>query len=204
VEYGEWTRRMGINLWSLIFGMGSTREVFCLGNWAEGIISKSWPTSLILSQTYNRCLALSTRWTALGSNQAPLDQMQPDFLNAPDSVRRCSLMSISTGKYDIDLGNDHWLTFTLWAPDRDLNPQFADLPDDPRAGAIITHKKADGTLCGGAVWFNRKILERAFSFGGEIRRVWDVSSWEPLTCSPSLLCNCGDHGFIQRGKWVRA
>lgn len=33
---------------------------------------------------------------------------------------------------------------------------------------------------------------------------WQVQSWDPLTISPSVLCDCGDHGFIRDGKWVSA
>ena len=33
---------------------------------------------------------------------------------------------------------------------------------------------------------------------------YDTVEWEPLTISPSVLCQCGDHGFIRNGKWVVA
>jgi len=50
------------------------------------------------------------------------------------------------------------------------------------------------------------------TFAGDVQRrvepdrpnVWDVQSWDPLTISPSVLCSCGDHGFIREGRWVRA
>lgn len=29
-------------------------------------------------------------------------------------------------------------------------------------------------------------------------------SIDPLTLSPSVLCQCGAHGFIRDGKWVAA
>ena len=29
-------------------------------------------------------------------------------------------------------------------------------------------------------------------------------AYDPLTVAPSLLCACGDHGFIRDGKWVPA
>lgn len=32
----------------------------------------------------------------------------------------------------------------------------------------------------------------------------ELISTDPLTISPSLLCRCGDHGFIRDGKWVAA
>lgn len=31
---------------------------------------------------------------------------------------------------------------------------------------------------------------------------WEVINEEPLTLSPSLMCqNCGHHGFIRNGRW---
>lgn len=102
--------------------------------------------------------------------------------------------------YDIDLGDDHWLTFTCWRPDRELNPQYAHLPDNDRIGGIITHALGEGKLCEGSIWFDCPQVRE----GWPGKPVWTVESWEPLTCSPSFLCHCGDHGFIKGGKWVRA
>jgi hypothetical protein len=34
--------------------------------------------------------------------------------------------------------------------------------------------------------------------------VWTLVSLEPLEVSPSLLCHCGHHGFILRGRWQPA
>lgn len=33
---------------------------------------------------------------------------------------------------------------------------------------------------------------------------WQVECLDPVTISPSLLCQCGHHGFIRGGKWVPA
>ena len=34
---------------------------------------------------------------------------------------------------------------------------------------------------------------------------WALESKDPLTVSPSLRCRqCGSHGFIREGKWVKA
>ena len=100
----------------------------------------------------------------------------------------------------LDLGSDHTLRFTCWGPDRELNPQYAHLPDVDKFGAIVEHKTPEGKECGGGI-----------TFDGEVARatnrspVWTVEQWEPLTLSPSLLCKtCGDHGFIREGKWVKA
>jgi hypothetical protein len=109
----------------------------------------------------------------------------------------------------IDLGHGHDLRFLAWQPDRDLNPQYAHLPDVERYGAIVSHElRPDDQLaecqergrCEGAVTFNGPV-QAELEHG---RDCWDVQSWEPLTCSPSLLCHCGDHGFIQQGRWVPA
>ena len=32
----------------------------------------------------------------------------------------------------------------------------------------------------------------------------ELISTDPLTISPSLLCRCGDHGFIREGRWIPA
>jgi hypothetical protein len=100
----------------------------------------------------------------------------------------------------LDLGHDHMLRYTTWAPDRELNPQYADLPDVKWIGAIIAHRKADGELCEGAIFFDSETARRVFPDKSR----WTVESWEPLTLSPSLLCSCGDHGFIREGKWIPA
>ena len=106
---------------------------------------------------------------------------------------------------DIDLGHDHYLTFTRWAPEDLLaNRRWLRIPDcEPipiveKWGASIRHYKPDGQLCEGFVTFDG-FWQRKF-----IRDRWVVECWEPLTCSPSLLCHCGDHGFIRNGKWEKA
>jgi hypothetical protein len=101
---------------------------------------------------------------------------------------------------EIDLGDGHWLRFMGWAPDRELNPQFANSPDNPKIGGIIRHQRDDGTMCEGAIWFDCQ--QTRDHFPGH--PMWTVQSWEPLTCAPSVACHCGDHGFIREGKWVRA
>lgn len=101
-----------------------------------------------------------------------------------------------------ELGDEHWGAFTRWAPDRTLNPRSAHLPDVERYAMTIYHKRPDnGQPCAGAV-----------TFAGAVQReiepdkvhVWAVESWDPLTIAPSVLCGCGDHGFIREGRWVRA
>lgn len=107
-------------------------------------------------------------------------------------------------KFDLDLGDGHWLEFVCWAQDRSIPSnaeRFAGVPDVEKFGASVPHLKADGSLCGGFVTFAGDVQQRVHPGAPK----WTVESREPLTLSPSLLCRaCGDHGFIRGGKWVRA
>lgn len=106
-------------------------------------------------------------------------------------------------RFDIDLGDDHYLRFCRWAPDRELNPQYDGIPDVEKYCAIIDHRKPDGTQCSGTITFRGDVQQRI----DPNHASWEVQNWEPLTISPSVLClaeGCGDHGFIRDGKWVRA
>lgn len=100
----------------------------------------------------------------------------------------------------LDLGHDHSLEFYCWKPDRHLNPQYSDVPDVERYGAIIDHGLPDGSRCRGHITFDGPIQRQHQSN----RTFWQVHAWEPLTLSPSIGCRCGDHGFIREGKWVPA
>lgn len=101
----------------------------------------------------------------------------------------------------MDLGHGHTGEYVQWAPDRELNPHRAGIPDEPRYALLIHHTGPDGQPCSGMV-----------TFAGDVQRqvepdrpnVWQVQSWDPLTISPSVLCSCGDHGFIREGRWVPA
>lgn len=104
-------------------------------------------------------------------------------------------------RFDLDLGDGHWLEWIGFAPDRSIAKNaetYKDVPDDPKAGAIVTHTtdKTESGLCAGYIGINPRVNTRDAT--------WQVQSWEPLTLSPSLLCTCGDHGFIRANKWVRA
>lgn len=106
----------------------------------------------------------------------------------------------------VDIGDDHGYDLTVWAPDRELNPQYTDLPDDPRIGAAVIHRASDGSRCMSAIYFDTEATRKLQAMGAlKESQIWQVESWDPLTISPSLLCRkCGDHGFIRAGKWVRA
>jgi hypothetical protein len=107
----------------------------------------------------------------------------------------------------VDIGLEHRMRYTQWAPDRELNPQYEGIPDVPKWGLLIEHPKKPGDeACG---WDDHCIA--AVTFESEVqhlvapdRTVWQVQSWDPLTISPSIGCHCGDHGFIQEGRWVAA
>ena len=99
-------------------------------------------------------------------------------------------------KYDIDLGDNHYLQFTSFNPDRDLNPHYKDFPDIDRVGAIIYHND-----CTSSIMFRSEVAIKVF----KEKQLWDVVSMEPLTLSPSILCTlCKDHGFIRDSKWIKA
>ncbi len=112
------------------------------------------------------------------------------------------------GEPDLDLGHDHYLRFAGWSPDRVLNPQYADVPDlgdGEHHSAIVNHRTAGGTgWCGGGITFDTATTRALRDGHGDNHPMWAVHSWEPLDISPSLLCKCGDHGFIRNGKWVQA
>lgn len=111
----------------------------------------------------------------------------------------------------LDLGHDHTLRFTSWSPDRALNPQYDGIPDVKRYGAIIRHRPGPHPIIPVDNEYFSGWCEGGVTFDGEVQRQispnhprWAVESWEPLTISPSVLCSCGDHGFVRNGQWVPA
>lgn len=115
--------------------------------------------------------------------------------------------------YDLDLGDGHWFAWShqsapgFGTPE---NPITDSSPVDSRGpiGGIMYHLKDDypAGYCSGGITFDVPYLNPSFRThaDGAARPVWQVQSLDPLTISPSLLCHCGDHGFIREGKWVRA
>jgi hypothetical protein len=70
--------------------------------------------------------------------------------------------------------------------------------ESDKAGLLLYHRHADGSVCGGGVMFD--------VVGNPTNRPrWQVSSWDPLTLSPSIqdkTCSEGLHGHIVNGRWV--
>lgn len=106
--------------------------------------------------------------------------------------------------FDLDLGDGHALSYTQFAPDRSIPAnaeRFQGIDDIEKLGALIYHRKPDGSTCYGHVYFDTPACRKAASEGAKF---WEVKQWEPLTLSPSILClQCGDHGYIVDGKWRR-
>jgi len=98
---------------------------------------------------------------------------------------------------ELDFGSGYSGRWIGWYPDRELNPQYKDLPDLDRAVLLITcpHGRDSGIPVHPPKY--NEIFGR--------KNTWTVESWEPLTISPSILRKaCGCHGFIREGKWVPA
>jgi hypothetical protein len=99
-----------------------------------------------------------------------------------------------------DLGDGFSWTFFVWSPDRDLNPQYKDVPDIDPAGVLIWR---DGEVVAGP-WFDLPAVRQRHQ-----GPVWQVVSLDPLHLEPSIQMydNQGApsfHGFIRDGRWVAA
>jgi hypothetical protein len=94
----------------------------------------------------------------------------------------------------LDLGHGHRLEF-FGPSDGQSRP----------VGAIVIHSLGDlGQTCEGGITFATAPERYRRLADGTERPSWTVESWEPLTLSPSLLCACGDHGWVREGRWVPA
>lgn len=82
----------------------------------------------------------------------------------------------------VDIGHGHTLRAITWTED-----------EHPSGWEVFHPDKRDPSReCRSGVWVARR----------ELRELWTLGSWEPLTISPSVLCmRCGDHGFIRGGQW---
>ena len=74
----------------------------------------------------------------------------------------------------------------------DLDHVLFRVGNDGREGFILAHRLRLG-WCFGTIWTDTKH-----------ERSWNVASAMPLTLTPSILCACGEHGFVRNGKWVPA
>jgi len=93
---------------------------------------------------------------------------------------------------NLDFGSGFTGRWISWSPDRELNPQYGDWPDTDKAMLLLACPHGEGAI------------PIQGQMPGE-KMGWTVSSWEPLTMTPSILrreCSC--HGFITEGKWVQA
>jgi hypothetical protein len=128
-----------------------------------------------------------------------------------------------------DLGDGVYFRWLAFAPDRNLNPQYAHLPDNDRTGIIVGHFHPEGVCaahrdlnwqlnggcntdpelctnrCEGGVLFDTPENHR----GTSDPPLWQVISLDPLHIEPSILMTpgkggCGLHGFIRDGRWVPA
>ena len=99
----------------------------------------------------------------------------------------------------LDLGRDHSLSFTTWAPDRALVEQFAGLPDADPLGVLVAHAGKNGQPCFGGVYLvEGELTRRVF---GSLPR-WTIEQEAPLTLSPCLVCpECGDFGWVRNNRW---
>jgi hypothetical protein len=100
-------------------------------------------------------------------------------------------------RVDVDLGGGVTLRWTeLYGRETPAGEHF---------GAIVSHRKPDGSYCEGAITFNTALgREFAASSAPPTTKPRDPA-WEPLSISPSVLCtDCGEafHGHIQGGRWV--
>jgi hypothetical protein len=91
------------------------------------------------------------------------------------------------------------LRYIAFQPDRDVNPQYADLPDMPKYAAIIEHPAAGGGRCESVVTFASVVADR---LSPELPK-WTMIQEDPLTLDLSVECACGNfHGHVKNGKWV--
>lgn len=112
---------------------------------------------------------------------------------------------------EYDIGHEHYVSYFAWKPDdlpANRERYGTPLPRVERAGLIIRHRsqKKDSPYSDAAGWCHGAIhfdIPEMFLMRDK-GPWWKVEQWEPLTLSPSLLCRCGDHGYIRNGVWVPA
>ncbi len=91
--------------------------------------------------------------------------------------------------HDVDLGDGHFIDWLYY--------------EGSLCGGVIVHTttKFESGWCSGAFLTD----DRYYKACGRTGPVWSlVGGQQQPTLSPSLLCHCGDHGWVRDGKWVRA
>lgn len=84
---------------------------------------------------------------------------------------------------------------TFLDADHSYKPVHREGSGEP-AGLIESHRLSDGRWCEGVVHF---------AGHGMGHPEWIVIQADPLTLSPSIRCRtCGNHGFIEGGRWRSA
>lgn len=109
----------------------------------------------------------------------------------------------------IDLGDDHhfvWLDGSTATHEERFpettHPSAGDGRPVTRCGIIVDHRNPNtGERCAGAVMF-AKVLNP--SEHEAKRPIWECVNLDPLHLEPSILCSCGDHGYVRDGRWQRA
>lgn len=104
-----------------------------------------------------------------------------------------------------DLGSGLSYAFFQWDSDRELNPQYKDVPSVDKAGIVIYLDETDRAL--GSCWFDTPEVNAIPGF--ENRTRWQLLSLDPLHIEPSIqMYDDGHkpsyHGWIREGKWVSA
>lgn len=109
---------------------------------------------------------------------------------------------------EVEIGEGFSYVFFAFDPDRDLNPQYENVPNVDRAGVSI---KRNGETVG-ACWFDTPET-RAIPWTEE-RKFWTLVSEEPLHIEPSIQMYRWDpatkthipthHGYIRGDQWVWA
>ena len=93
---------------------------------------------------------------------------------------------------DVDLGNGCFISWTTF--------------EGERCGGILIHPKTtepnNNGECWGSFWFRNNNYNSKYNRKSP---EWDFNNdFEIPTLSPSFLCHCGFHGFIENGKWRNA
>lgn len=103
-----------------------------------------------------------------------------------------------------DIGSNHWVRLATGHGE----------PDNRVVSLIIDHLSPSGQPCTGSLTL-RQSDPRYHVSGGKPIALWNVLQpagrpWmadegiEGVTLDPSVLCHCGDHGWIRNGRWESA